>query len=123
MSEVIRLMLEHWIYLIPIAAVGYLLWSRRSASAADAKAMLQRGALILDVRTKAEFRAAAHPKAINIPLDELEKGTQKLDSSKPILICCASGGRSGLAVSILKRKGFKDVHNLGPWQRIQSLLS
>ena len=50
MSEVIHLMLEHWIYLIPIAAVGYLLWNRRSTSAADAKAMLQKGALILDVQ-------------------------------------------------------------------------
>lgn len=116
-------MMEHWIYLIPLAAVGYFLWSRRSASAADVKAMLSRGAQIVDVRTKAEFRSAAHPKAINIPLDELEKGAKKLDPNKPVLVCCASGSRSGMAVSLLKRKGFKEVENLGSWQRIQSVLS
>ena len=115
-------MMEQWIYLIPIAALGYLWWSRRSVSAGDVKAMLERGAQVVDVRTKAEFKAAAHPKSINIPLDELEKGSQKLDSSRPVLVCCASGSRSGLGVSILKRKGFKDVHNLGSWRRLQSLL-
>ncbi len=116
-------MAEHWIYLIPLAAVAYFFWSRRSASSSDVKALLAKGAQIVDVRTKAEFKAAAHPKSINIPLNELEKGSQKLDSSRPVLICCASGSRSGLAVSILKRKGFKEVHNLGPWHRIQSFLS
>jgi rhodanese-related sulfurtransferase len=115
-------MMEHWIYLIPIAALGYLWWSRRSVSAGDVKAMLERGAQVVDVRTKAEFKAAAHPKSINIPLDELEKGSQKLDSSRPVLVCCASGTRSGLAVAILKRKGFKDVHNLGSWRRLQDFL-
>ncbi|MDR3684148.1 MAG: rhodanese-like domain-containing protein [Geothrix sp.] len=116
-------MAEHWIYLIPLAAVAYFFWSRRSASSSDIKALLAKGAQIVDVRTKAEFKAAAHPKSINIPLNDLEKGSQKLDSSRPVLICCASGSRSGLAVSILKRKGFKEVHNLGSWHRIQSFLS
>jgi len=116
-------MMEHWIYLIPIAVVVFFLWSRQSASSSDLKAMLEKGAQIVDVRTKAEFKAAAHPKSINIPLDELEKGSQKLDSSRPVLVCCASGSRSGLAVSILKRKGFRDVHNLGSWRRLHSLLS
>jgi phage shock protein E len=115
-------MMEHSIYLIPIAVVVFFLWSRRSASSADLKVMLEKGAQIVDVRTKAEFKAAAHPKSINIPLDELEKGSQKLDSSRPVLVCCASGGRSGLAASILKRKGFKEVHNLGSWRRLQDLL-
>jgi rhodanese-related sulfurtransferase len=116
-------MLEHWIYLIPIAAVGYLLWSRRSASTADVKVLLEKGAQVVDVRSRSEFKAAAHPKSINIPLAELEKGSGKLDVSRPVLVCCASGSRSSLAVSILKKKGFKEVHNLGSWRRIQSVLS
>ena len=115
-------MMEHWIYLIPAAVVVFFLWNRRSASSSDLKAMLEEGAQIVDVRTKAEFKAAAHPKSINIPLDELEKGSQKLDSSRPVLVCCASGSRSGLAVSILKRNGFKEVQNLGSWRRLQDLL-
>ena len=116
-------MSEHWIYLIPIAAVVYFLWSRRSASTADVKALLAKGAQIVDVRTKTEFKTASHPKAINIPLNDLESASQKLDTARPVLVCCASGSRSGLAVSILKRKGFQEVYNLGSWQRIQTLLS
>ena len=116
-------MMEHWIYLIPIAALGYLLWSRRSVSAADVKAMLERGAQVVDVRTKAEFKGNAHPRAINIPLNELEARAKELDRSRPVLVCCESGSRSGIGVSVLKRAGFTEVANLGSWRRISSLLS
>ncbi len=115
-------MMDQWIYLIPIAAIGYFLWSRRSASASDVKAMLGRGAQVVDVRSKAEFRAGSHRKSINIPLDELDKRVKELDPSRPVLLCCASGSRSGVGVSLLKRKGFKEVQNLGPWTRIQALI-
>jgi rhodanese-related sulfurtransferase len=116
-------MLRYLIYLIPIAVVVYLLWSRRSSSAADIKALLALGAQIVDVRTKAEFSSASHPKAINIPLDQLETRAKKLDRNRPVLVCCESGSRSSLAVSFLKKAGFTEVANLGSWRRIQSLLS
>ncbi len=115
-------MLQYLIYLIPIAAVGYLLWSRRSAPAADVKAMLARGAQIVDVRTRAEFRSQAHPRAVNIPLDQLETRAKELDKARPVLVCCETGSRSGFGVSVLKRVGFNEVANLGPWKRLHSLL-
>jgi phage shock protein E len=115
-------MMGYWIYLIPITAIGYLLWSRRSASALDLKGMLERGAQIVDVRTRAEFAGNAHPRAINIPLDQLGSRTKELDRNRPVLVCCESGTRSGFGVSILKRAGFPEVANLGSWRRIQSLL-
>jgi rhodanese-related sulfurtransferase len=113
-------MSEHWLYLIVLAVAAALLWRRKSVSTAAVKALLEKGAQIVDVRSKAEFKAGSHPKSINIPLDELEKNLKKLDATRPVLVCCASGSRSGAAVSILKGKGFKEVHNLGSWQRIQS---
>jgi phage shock protein E len=116
-------MLRYLIYVIPIVAIGYLLWSRRSASATDLKAMLARGAQIVDVRTRAEFGSGAHPKAKNIPLDQLEARLKELDRSRPVLVCCESGSRSALAVSLLKKAGFSDAANLGSWRRIQSLLA
>lgn len=112
-----------WIYLIPVGVIGYLLWSKRSASSADVKGLLERGAQIVDVRTKGEYKAAGHPKAINIPADQLDARAKELDPGRPVLLCCDSGSRSGFAVGILKRKGFKEVHNLGSWRRIQSFLS
>jgi rhodanese-related sulfurtransferase len=116
-------MLQYLIYLIPIAAVGYLLWSRRSAPVGDVKAMLARGAQIVDVRTRAEFRSQAHPRAVNIPLDQLETRAKELDKARPVLVCCETGSRSGFGVSVLKRAGFSEVANLGPWKRLHSLLS
>ena len=108
-----------WIYLLPVAAMGYLIWSRRSASPGDVKGMLARGAQIVDVRTKVEFRSQSHPKAINIPLDELDARLRELDPNRPVLLCCASGSRSAVGVSLLRRKGFKEVANLGAWSRIR----
>jgi phage shock protein E len=115
--------MRYWIYLIPIAVIGYLLWSRRSASATDLRPLLDRSAQIVDVRTNAEFKSNADTRAINIPLDQLEGRVKELDRNRPILVCCASGSRSGVAVSILKRAGFTEVANLGSWRRIHSLLS
>ena len=115
-------MVEYWIYLIPIAAVGYVLWSRRSAPVGDLKAMLARGGQIVDVRTKGEFKGARHGRAINIPLDQLEARAKELDRARPVLVCCESGARSGSGVAILKKAGFTEVANLGTWRRIESLL-
>jgi phage shock protein E len=116
-------MLKYLIYLIPLAAVAYLLWSRRSASSGDVKGMLERSAQVVDVRTKAEFKSNAHPRAINIPLDQLEARAKELDRSRPVLVCCETGSRSGFGVSLLKRAGFTEVANLGSWRRIHDLLS
>ena len=115
--------MRYLIYFIPLAAVFYLLWSRRSAPAADLKALLDRGAQIVDVRTRAEFKTNGHPRAINIPLDQLETRVKELDRARPVLVCCETGSRSGMGVSFLKRAGFTEVANLGSWRRIASLLS
>ena len=116
-------MLKYLIYLIPLAVMAYLLWSRRSASVTDVKALLERGAQVVDVRTKAEFNSNAHPRAINIPLDQLETRAKELDRTRPVLVCCETGSRSGYGVSLLKRAGFAEVANLGSWRRIHALLS
>jgi rhodanese-related sulfurtransferase len=115
-------MLRYLIYLIPIAVVLYLLWSRRASPATDLKAMLDRKAQIIDVRTKAEFSSASHPRAINIPLNQLEARIKELDRNRPVLVCCASGSRSAAGLALLKKAGFTEVANLGSWQRIQGLL-
>ena len=48
-------MSQYWIYLLPVAAIAYVLWSRRSAPVGDLKAMLARGGQIVDVRSGGEF--------------------------------------------------------------------
>lgn len=78
--------------------------------------LIANGATILDVRTKGEY-ASGHVKgSINIPLDQLSGHLTKLkDKGHPIITCCASGMRSSSAKSFLKRQGYTNVHNAGPW--------
>ncbi|MCM2321864.1 MAG: rhodanese-like domain-containing protein [Oligoflexia bacterium] len=74
-----------------------------------------RGAVIVDVRSPAEFRMGGNPESINIPLAELGRRLESLDRAKPVVVCCASGGRSAVAAGLLKKAGFPDVQNAGPW--------
>jgi len=69
-------------------------------------------ALVVDVRTTAEFAAGHLPRAVNIPLAELDKRVGELPAGKPVIVCCNSGGTSGRATSLLRRAGRQDVFNL-----------
>lgn len=75
---------------------------------------LSAGAKIVDVRTPGEFGSGHYPGAVNIPLDKLSKRMKKLGSKETsIVVYCASGSRSRVAVSRLKAAGFNDVVNGG----------
>lgn len=76
--------------------------------------LLNEGAIIVDVRSPAEYAQGSKPGSINIPLNELTNRVNELDKSKKIVLCCASGARSGMAAGILNQKGFHTV-NAGPW--------
>ena len=71
-------------------------------------------AVVLDVRSIAEFNKGHIVNAINIPLNGLGKQLQQLEKYKerPIIIACKSGSRSGMAAKMLMKKGFEKVHNL-----------
>ena len=77
--------------------------------------LLKSGATIIDVRTSHEFQTASNPNSINIPLDSIDTASIAQAKDHPILVCCASGTRSGIAAGILRRKGFTRVLNAGSW--------
>jgi phage shock protein E len=87
----------------------------------DLKEMVKQGAMIVDVRTPAEYQGGHIKGSVNIPLQVLDKNIAKLKKDKQVITCCASGMRSGSAKSMLKAKGF-DVHNGGGWNSLQSKL-
>jgi len=62
--------------------------------------------ILLDVRTEGEYNAEYIPGAINMPLSDLEKRIDELDSSKAIIVYCQSGGRSRTASETLAQRGF-----------------
>ena len=87
----------------------------------DFKALVQQGAMIIDVRTPAEFKGGHVKGAVNIPLQSLQANFSKIPQNKTIITCCASGMRSGSAKSLLKAAGYT-VHNGGGWTSLNSKL-
>ena len=79
------------------------------------------GAVVLDVRSPADFAAGPLPNARTTPLAELDKRVGELPAGKPVLVCCNSGGTSGRASALLRRGGRQDVFNLAgglqAWQQ------
>jgi len=70
--------------------------------------------VIIDVRTKEEFRSGHIQGAKNIPLGELPSRMGELAKYKgnPLLVHCASGSRSAKAVLLLSKNGFAPVNHL-----------
>lgn len=71
---------------------------------------------IVDVRTSGEFMGGSVPGSINIPLQELQDRIDEFREMKGnIVLCCASGNRSGMAAQLLRQFGFEKVYNGGSW--------
>ena len=81
--------------------------------------LLADGAVIVDVRSKAEYAGGHLKNSINIPLDVLGQNLNKIKKNKPVITCCASGMRSGSARGILKSNGFEEVVNGGSWSSLR----
>lgn len=80
--------------------------------------IIQKQGTIIDVRTYEEFVGGHIENSINIPLPELTVDLQKIKELKmPLILCCASGGRSGMAQSILAKEGI-ECYNAGSWLNI-----
>jgi len=85
---------------------------------ADFGALIKQGATIIDVRSKGEYQGGHLKGSINIPLKNLADNLTKIKKDKPVITCCASGARSGVAKSMLKANGY-DVFNGGPWESLK----
>jgi rhodanese-related sulfurtransferase len=69
---------------------------------------------VLDVRTVDEFKKDGHlVDAKLIPLHELAKNLNMLDSNKTILVYCRSGSRSVSASRLLSNSGFTAINMSG----------
>lgn len=76
--------------------------------------MIKAGAKIVDVRSLEEFEDEHYPKAINIPVNELQKRMAELGApTTPLVLYCASGSRSAFAARLLSMAGYKNVVNAG----------
>lgn len=89
-----------------------------SGSNVDFAELIVNGATVIDVRSPQEFRGG-HPKgAVNIPLDQIGSKMKKIQSMRqPIIVCCASGMRSGRAKGMIESNGI-EVYNAGGWRNL-----
>ncbi|MEZ5046303.1 MAG: rhodanese-like domain-containing protein [Chitinophagaceae bacterium] len=76
---------------------------------------------IVDVRTPEEYMGGHVVGSVNIPLQEIGNRIEELKALKsPLILCCASGGRSGMADGFLKQHGF-ECCNAGSWLDVNYL--
>jgi phage shock protein E len=102
---------------ILVVYYGFKLSGQVSLKAA--RGHLKNGALVIDVRTRTEFNSGHLPKAINIPLDEIESSLPRRvkDKNRVLLLHCQGGSRSSAAAKKLKSMGYARAFNLGSYGR------
>lgn len=90
----------------------------------EIKTALASGALLLDVRSAAEYASDRVKGSKNIPLDQLDRFVKKTkDKRQTIVVHCLSGARSGQAQRILQSAGFEHVLNAGGLSKIRNILA
>ena len=67
---------------------------------------------LIDVRERWEYDRARLPNAKLVPLAQLEEHVSELDADAEYVVYCHHGGRSAMAVQLLKSHGFANVANL-----------
>jgi rhodanese-related sulfurtransferase len=101
--------------LIAVASLAGLL-SRGPVSGvitnAEFRSLQNDGVRIVDVRTAGEFHAGYLAGAENVPLSELSATAAGWDRAQPIVVYCAVGDRSQVAVELLQSMGFGTVYDL-----------
>ncbi|MFW6211710.1 MAG: rhodanese-like domain-containing protein [Spirochaetota bacterium] len=72
------------------------------------------GAVLIDVRTPAEFAEGHLPHALNIDIygADFSEAIGKLDKNAPTFLYCRTGNRSGTALQAMKQMGFSEVYHL-----------
>ena len=110
---------DYWPLLAMAAWFGYKWWNARRVSAM-LPSLKEQGAVLVDVRTMAEFASDSAPGTLNIPLQELGARLSEIPRGKPVVVGCASGSRSAMARLMLRRSGYTPVYNIGNWRNFLS---
>lgn len=94
-------------------------------TAAEAQELIGQGALIIDVRDAPEVEKSGKVAgAVHVSRGMLEFRAdpespyhdKQFDRARPVIVYCASGGRSALSGRTLKEMGYENVYNLGAFK-------
>ena len=88
--------------------------SATHVSAADAVRLINKGALVIDVRKPEEFQAGHIVNARNVPLERVQKDEDTISKqkSKILLAVCADGSTAGRAAGHLRKTGYENAFSL-----------
>ena len=94
----------------------------KSTKVEEIKELLNQNAVIIDVRMPYEYQGGHVVGSKNIPLADLPNNIEHIKKlNQPVVVCCASGMRSGQAAGILKDKGVNCL-NGGSWTAVNALV-
>ncbi len=89
----------------------------------DMNQLLTGGAVIVDVRTKAEYDSGHINGSKNIPLDSINNRLAEIKKyKKPVITVCRSGSRSAMAKAMLQRNGLQ-AYNGGSWTALKKIMN
>jgi len=87
------------------------------------KIIKEKQGTIVDVRTPSEFMGGNVSGSINLPLQEIQQRLDEIKNLKvPLVLCCASGARSGMATQFLSSLGI-ECYNGGSWLNVNAYQS
>jgi rhodanese-related sulfurtransferase len=87
------------------------------ASSADIAEAVKKGALLIDVRSPAEFKSGSVKGALNIPVDNLTAKFNQVKGKDTVVVFCRSGNRSRMAKGILHNWVLKPSSMVVPGNR------
>lgn len=113
---------QYWPFLVFIAFIAFR-FHRNKKVREEIRALGDPSTIqFVDVRSEAEFLSSGLPQSKNIPLQSVSTRSDELDKSKPVVVFCASGTRSGVAKGIFVSKGFSKVINGGSLNNVRASL-
>jgi rhodanese-related sulfurtransferase len=97
--------------------VFYELWLRTQGathvSPADAVRLINKGALVIDVRKPEEFQVGHIVNARNVPAERVQRGDEiNKKKDKILLAVCGDGSTSGRAAGQLRKAGYENAFSL-----------
>jgi len=107
-----------------LVMITFISWTGVACANEKPEVKKLKNPVVIDVRTKAEFDAAHIDGAILIPYDQIKEKISEYvkDKNTEIALYCRSGRRSGIATTVLKELGYKNVENYGSMQSATNLL-
>lgn len=86
----------------------------KEISREEADALLESGAILLDVREAREYRAGHLSGAVQLSWDAVDSGIGTIvpDKFAPIVCYCAIGHRSAIAADTLQQLGYANVSSI-----------